>query len=203
MGRRVQGSHRVASRMKRRERFVRRRLGIETLEPRHVLSAANLVISEFMAANSDVLADGDGRFSDWIEVHNAGGTAVNLSDYRLTDAQGDLERWAFPSRMINPGEYLVVFASAPSDGSGGTLNNYVDAGGHLHTNFSLDADGEYLALAYEDPITHILSVVHEYEPEFPPQRSDISYGIAQIANELAYITPGAAAQTIVPTDGSY
>src|SRR5688572_11950216 len=66
----------------------RRRLGLEPLEPRHLLSA-NLLISEFMAANSSALADGDGRFSDWIEVHNAGPTAVNLSDYRLTDSSTD------------------------------------------------------------------------------------------------------------------
>jgi hypothetical protein len=203
MGRRRRGSRPAAVGKKRRERFVRRRLGIETLEPRHVLSAANLVISEFMAANSDTLADGDGRFSDWIEIQNAGATTVNLADYRLTDTPGDLERWAFPSSLINPGEYLVVFASSPSDGAGGTLNNYVDAGGYLHTNFSLDADGEYLALTYEDPATHVVSMVHEYAAEFPPQRSDISYGIAQIANELSYVTPGAAAQTIVPTNDGY
>ncbi|HEX2475794.1 MAG TPA: lamin tail domain-containing protein, partial [Lacipirellulaceae bacterium] len=203
MGRRTRGWARLVGRKKQTARIKQRRLGIETLEPRHVLSAANLVISEFMAANSDTLADGDGRFSDWIEIQNAGATAVNLSDYRLTDTQGALERWAFPSRIINPGEYLVVFASSPSDGLGGTLNNYVDAGGHLHTNFSLDADGEYLALTYEDPVTHVVSVVHEYATTYPPQRSDISYGIAQIATELDYVMPGAAAQTIVPTNSNY
>ena len=33
--------------------------------------AADVVISEFMASNSRTLADRDGDFSDWIEIHNA------------------------------------------------------------------------------------------------------------------------------------
>ncbi|HEX2473854.1 MAG TPA: lamin tail domain-containing protein [Lacipirellulaceae bacterium] len=181
----------------------RRPLSVESLEPRHLLAAANLLITEFMASNSAALADGDGRFSDWIEIHNADATEVDLSNYSLTDAADDLRRWVFPSRMINPGEYLVVFASSPSDGAGGTLDNYVDAGGNLHTNFSLDAEGEYLALAYRDPVSSAVSVVHEYGPEFPPQRANISYGIGQIRSQQSFVSPGAAAKTIVPTSGSY
>ncbi|HEY3391592.1 MAG TPA: lamin tail domain-containing protein, partial [Lacipirellulaceae bacterium] len=192
-----------SARQRKAERPMRRRLGLETLEPRHVLSAANLVISEFMASNSTALADGDGRFSDWIEIQNAGPTTVDLSDYYLTDTADNLRRWEFPARTINPGEYLVVFASSPSDGAGGTLSNYIDAGGNLHTNFSLDADGEYVGLTYEDPLTHEVTIVHEYGPEFPAQRTDISYGIARIAPQSTYLAPGTPAKTIVPTDSTY
>ena len=131
---------------KRRVAHRGRRCHVETLEPRHLLAAANLHITEFMASNSTALADGDGNFSDWIEIRNADLIPVNLSGYFLTDSADELRRWAFPSRTINPGEHLVVFASTPGDGAGGTLNTYIDAGGHLHTNFSLEAAGEYLAL---------------------------------------------------------
>ena len=63
------------------------------------------------------------------------------------------------------GGYLVVFASD---------NNAPDAAGNLHTNFQLDADGEYLALVEPDGET----IAFEFAPEFPPQFSDVSYGIS-------------------------
>src|SRR5688500_12596026 len=98
MGRHGNGLRRILTERVRRPRALRwRRLSLEALEPRHVLSAANLLISEFMASNSGTLADGDGRFSDWIEVQNSSGAAVNLSNYFLTDTAADLRRWAFPS----------------------------------------------------------------------------------------------------------
>jgi CotH kinase protein/Lamin Tail Domain/Chitobiase/beta-hexosaminidase C-terminal domain len=204
MRRQATGSGQIARcKHKRRGAARRRLLRVEALEPRHLLAAANLLITEFMASNSAAVADGDGRFSDWIEIHNAGPTAENLSHYSLTDSADDLRRWVFPSRLINAGEYLLVFASSPTDGAGGTLSNYVDAGGNLHTNFSLDADGEYLALAYRDPATSLVSIVYEYAPGFAPQRADISYGTGQVANEVDFVTAGAAARTIVPTNSAY
>ena len=43
---------------------------LEQLENRHLLAA---MVTEFMAINDSVLADEQGRFSDWIEVHNPHG----------------------------------------------------------------------------------------------------------------------------------
>jgi hypothetical protein len=169
-------------------------LGFEPLEARHLLAAANLVINEFMASNAAGLTDGDNKSSDWIEIHNADSVPVNLADYFLSDTAEELRRWPFPSRTIAPGEYLVVFASSPSDGAGGTVGNYIDSAGHLHTNFSLDAEGEYLALTYEDPATQAVTIVHDFEPVFPLQRTDISYGIESGIGTGAYFTqptPGA------------
>jgi hypothetical protein len=34
-----------------------------------------VLISEFLASNSSVLQDEDGKFSDWIEIHNTGTTS--------------------------------------------------------------------------------------------------------------------------------
>ena len=45
------------------------------------------------------------------------------------------------------------------------------SGKPLHTNFSLDANGEYLAL-----LTPEGEVANGYAPAFPLQTSDISYG---------------------------
>ena len=49
---------------------------------------AQVVISEFMAENSDTLVDEDGDSSDWIELHNESASAVNLLGWTLTDDLG-------------------------------------------------------------------------------------------------------------------
>ena len=145
-------------------------LRCECLESRHLLSA-NVIITEFMASNQGTLDDGDGNSSDWVEIHNAGDAAIDLSGYRLTDAPDDLSKWTFPTVVMEPSDYLVIFAS------GQDTDNYVDAGGNLHTNFRLSAGGEYLGLVAPDG-----SVVSEYGSgtiAYPAQRGDTSYGLAQ------------------------
>ncbi len=73
---------------------------MERLEPRLVLDAygpgSGPVISEFMAVNDATLADEDGDFSDWIEVHNPTDAAVDLDGWYLTDDAADLTGWRFP-----------------------------------------------------------------------------------------------------------
>ncbi|MEM9658976.1 MAG: lamin tail domain-containing protein, partial [Planctomycetota bacterium] len=166
------------------------------LERRQVLSAANLLITEFLASNATGLDDGDGQTSDWIEVHNADNSPVDLSDYYLTDSADDLTKWSFGERTLGPGAYLVVFASAPTDDSGVLLNDYVDGDGYAHANFRLGADGEHLALTYLDPNTLEASVVQSFAPEFPPQRADVSYGVQQATTE--YVGAGSATKYLAP-----
>ncbi len=160
----------------------------ETLEPRRVLAAANLVISEFMATNDEFLLDGDGNDSDWIEIHNADSGAVNLGDYYLTDDDGSLQKWAFPSVNLPSDSYMIVFASAPLDSDGDVIDDYFD-GSYYHTNFKLGSEGEYLALTYEDPATHVVSIVDQYAPEFPEQYPNVSYGVASDAVERYFDMP--------------
>ncbi|MBQ8110067.1 MAG: CotH kinase family protein [Clostridia bacterium] len=88
-----------------------------------------LEISEVMAANHSTLADADGDYSDWIELHNAGDAAIDLAGYCLSDTEGK-SRWPFPALALSPNEYLVVFASG---------KNRRDPAGELHANFSLSA----------------------------------------------------------------
>ncbi|CAN5400050.1 hypothetical protein BH23VER1_BH23VER1_12910 [soil metagenome] len=152
------------------------------------LGAAGLLgqvgITEFMASNSNTLADGNGEFNDWVEIHNAGAEAVDLAGWHLTDAPDNLTRWTFPSVTIDPGGYLVVFASGAGAGSP------PDSLGYLHASFSLAAGGEYLALVRPDGIT----AATEFAPTFPPQRADISYGTPDGTTFGFYDapTPGAA-----------
>lgn len=117
-----------------------------------------------MALNQTVLADEDGGFSDWIEIYNAGATTINLLDWALTDDKEVPLKWLFPDTTLNPDEYLVVFASDKDRSTAGT---------ELHTNFKLSGSGEYLAL------NNALGVaVTEFDPEFPYQQTDYSYGFS-------------------------
>ncbi len=105
--------------------------------------------------------------SEWIELYNGSSRAVSLAGWCLTDDPGDLAKWSFPAgTQLVPNGYLVVFAS------GRPVEDSVDKAGRLHANFSLNKDGEYLALI--DPSG---AVVHEYSPGWPPQETDISDGL--------------------------
>src|SRR5262245_60860694 len=86
---------------------------------------AQVVISEFMAANTGALLDEDGESSDWIELFNSSTTPTNLSGWRLTDDVENLSKWTFPTTNLGPGQFLVVFASG---------KNRAVAGARLHTN---------------------------------------------------------------------
>ena len=174
----------------KRPRITRTLPHMEPLEARLLLSTTPL-ITEFMASNGSTLADGDGNFSDWIEVQNRSDQAIDLGGWHLTDDASRLDTWAFPElpqSLLDPGEYLVVFASDQS------TPDYVDAGGFLHTTFALSADGEYLALVQPDGTT----IGHEYAPQFPSQERDISYGIG-VTQQDVLVDIGDAAEILVPT----
>ena len=74
--------------------------------------AAPVIISEFLAANSNTLADEDGEFEDWIELRNISGTPVNLEGWFLTDDPDEPEKWAFPSVTMPAGGFASPVARA-------------------------------------------------------------------------------------------
>ena len=55
------------------------------------------VITEFMASNSSTSVDEDGDASDWIEIFNPDGSAVDLGGYYLTDDATNLTKWQIPT----------------------------------------------------------------------------------------------------------
>ncbi|MBM3881976.1 MAG: hypothetical protein FJ387_20020 [Verrucomicrobia bacterium] len=145
-------------------------------------------LSEFMANNQTQLADADGEYSDWIELANPDPAPLDLSGYYLTDDPDRPTRWRFPAVILGAGERLLVFAS----GKDRRL-----PGAPLHTNFRLDAAGEYLALVEPDGQT----VVSEFAPQFPPQWADLSYGWPE-PDSARDLLAGARVQVTVPAPGS-
>ena len=159
-----------------------KRLRIEQLEDRRVL-AATPIITEFMASNSATILDGNGQSSDWVEIYNPTGAAINLAGWSLTDNDENLQKWTFPSTTIGAGQYLIVFASDK------TVANYIDPLGYRHTTYALSAGGEYLGLV--DPSGAIVS---EFADEYPGQSPDVSYGLdgVGLGAYFSHPTPGAA-----------
>jgi len=128
---------------------------------------SQVAITEFMASGNIVIADEDGDYPDWVEIHNAGTNAVNLNGWFLTDTATNLTRWRFPSTNLVANGNIVVFASGKDRTSP-----------RLHANFSLNADGEYLALVMPDGVT----IASQFTPQFPQQYSGYSYGVFQGTN---------------------
>ncbi len=82
-----------------------------------------VVISEFMAANVDVLQTrvreevgdsfrGESQYPDWIELHNVSSVSFDVGGFHLTDDQKDITQWQIPAdTIIPPGGYLVILGS--------------------------------------------------------------------------------------------
>jgi len=137
------------------------------LYPRHksifisspVITTSDLVINELCADNDNVIQDNAGDYNDWIEIYNPTMSEILLSGKYLTDKPDNLTKWQIPSDIIiGAGEYLLVWCDEEQEE------------GNLHTNFSLSANGEFIALTSSDGITIIDSI------SFGLQLTDVSYG---------------------------
>ena len=147
---------------------------------------AHPTINEFVAENTDGITDPTDPLShpDWIEIYNLNPYGMSLAGYRL---KNNLAQWDFPAGSgIAANGYVVVLASG---------KNLTNPAAMMHTNFTLDAEGEYLALVRISD----LAVATEFSPAYPNQFKDTSYGWWQPRNGFRYFgaptgtpTPGAA-----------
>lgn len=103
-----------------------------------------IIITEAMPANNSTLTDKSGQYADWVEIFNRGDKALNLEGYGLSDDPGTPLLWRFPAVTIEPGEYLLVFASGDTN-----LPAAGDPATELHANFRLSAYQENIVLSDE------------------------------------------------------
>ncbi|MGI5976266.1 MAG: CotH kinase family protein [Candidatus Limivicinus sp.] len=112
------------------EGYIRRQESFEVSSP--------LIISEVMVYNNSILRQKQLGFCDWVEVKNISGGTLELSDYFLSDDNGNMQRWRFPTGELAPGAAAVVICDTsplPADK------------GYLKADFALSSDGEELFLA--------------------------------------------------------
>lgn len=116
-----------------------------------------LLVSEFQALNTTTITDPDFQsYSDWLELFNAGGSDLDISDYWLTDDLLQPEKWKIPAGQVIPaGGYLLIWADGRDTG--------------LHAGFKLSGQGE--AIGIFSPGGEIIDTV-----VYSAQRSDFSTG---------------------------
>jgi len=154
--------------------------------------AADVLINEFMADNDETLLDGDGKYSDWIEIYNTGTSNVDLTGWYLSDDTNELDKWSFPSTNLAAGSYMVVFAS------GADSNNYIDSLGYLHTTFKLakNDDGQHESVLLV--ATNGVTIQHGFI-DYPEQSGDVSYGLPQDITVHTLIAEGEDAKALIPS----
>jgi hypothetical protein len=134
-----------------------------------------IYINEFMASNSSTALSYDfTEYADWIEIHNAEDTSVNIGGFYLSDDLSDPQKWQIPSgTMIRSGRRALFWADGYDQDK--------------HTNFKLSATGEEIGLFTSEGVL-IDSI------RFPQQYPDISYGRSPDAGEqwlyFEQATPG-------------
>ncbi|MFK7926071.1 MAG: lamin tail domain-containing protein [Bacteroidia bacterium] len=122
---------------------------------------SDLTINEVMSMHDTTIVDAFGEREDWIELHYAGISAIDIGGVFLTDDKDDLTKWQLSNSLsVPPGGYVQFWAD--DDPEQGTL----------HTDFKLDNEGEWIALVQRigESITILDSI------SIPALPENISYG---------------------------
>ena len=124
----------------------------------HPVPRVGVTINEFLASNTHTNYDPDFKeFSDWIELYNNTSSSKNISGYYLSDDPAVLDKWKIPYGITIPAhKTLLIWADKKN-----TKRT------QLHTNFSLNADGEEIILS--NSAKQVIDRI-----KFPKQKSDIS-----------------------------
>jgi len=136
---------------------------------KNYIKESKLFINEIMVKNTYTIKDNDNEYSDYIELYNGYKDSINLSGYHISDSEFDLDKWTFPDISINPGEYLIIYASG---------KDICDKEKRIcHTSFKLSSKGEVLLLT--DYSGNILNKFN-----YPEMSNDISYGFVNDKYDL-------------------
>ena len=151
------------------------------LDPNAVLNSVR--INEIAAANVNGLRDENNEVQDWVELYNTSASTVSLAGWSLSDDEEDPAKWTFPPVSIAGRGYLIVFCS-------GKDRRPTTSGARLHSNFSLNPDGEFIGL-YNAEVPRLL--VSSFNP-YPNQRTDYSWGYDPLDQPRYFQTqsPGAS-----------
>lgn len=147
--------------------------GVVDLRP--AFDPDGVYISELMASNRAQIQDEDGDWPDWIELYNGASGPVDLTGWALSDDDANQRKWVFPALTMQPGEYLLVFASGKDRREGAAL----------HANFKLSTGSEAVRL---------------YDAE-GKVRSWMEYDALPAETSLSRQPDGATTTEIMPTPG--
>lgn len=145
--------------------------GYSAFDAANRLPLGGVYISEFGGSTGSVA-------SDWVELHNSTGSAVRLGGYGLSNNPKNPAKWVFPDISIEPGEYLLLYATGSADKAQKK---------NLKLNFNISSTGE--ALFFFDPNGKLIDKLSAGR-----MRSGQSYGRDGSDNRFYYAEPTPGAQ---------
>ena len=81
------------------------------------MHAQTLVINELMQSNIDCVMDDLNEFPDsWVELYNAGSTAVNLQSFSIGTTDKADNAWQLPDKMVAAKQYVLVYCDKEEQG---------------------------------------------------------------------------------------
>lgn len=145
--------------------------GYSAFDAANRLPLGGVYISEFGGSTGSVA-------TDWVELHNSTGSAVSLAGYGLSNNPKNPAKWVFPDISIEPGEYLLLYATGSADKAQKK---------NLKLNFNISSTGE--ALFFFDPNGKLIDKLSAGR-----MRSGQSYGRDGSDNRFYYAEPTPGAQ---------
>lgn len=145
--------------------------GYSAFDAANRLPLGGVYISEFGGSTGSVA-------SDWVELHNSTGSAVSLGGYGISNNPKNPAKWVFPDISIEPGEYLLLYATGSADKAQKK---------NLKLNFCISSTGE--ALFFFDPNGKLIDKLSAGR-----MRSGQSYGRDGSDNRFYYAEPTPGAQ---------
>ena len=144
--------------------------GYSAFDAANRLPLGGVYISEFGGSTGSVA-------SDWVEIYNSTGSAVNLGGYGISNNPKNPAKWVFPDISIEPGEYLLLYATGSADKAQKK---------NLKLNFCISSTGE--TLFFFDPNGKLIDKLSAGR-----MKSGQSYGRDGSDNRYYYAdpTPGA------------
>ena len=145
--------------------------GYSAFDAANRLPLGGVYISEFGGSTGSVA-------SDWVEIYNSTGSAVSLGGYGLSNNPKNPAKWVFPDISIEPGEYLLLYATGSADKAQKK---------NLKLNFCISSTGE--ALFFFDPNGKLIDKLSAGR-----MKSGQSYGRDGSDNRFYYAEPTPGAQ---------
>lgn len=145
--------------------------GYSAFDAANRLPLGGVYISEFGGSTGSVA-------SDWVEIYNSTGSAVSLAGYGLSNNPKNPAKWVFPDISIEPGEYLLLYATGSADKAQKK---------NLKLNFNISSTGE--TLFFFDPGGKLIDKLSAGR-----MRSGQSYGRDGSDNRYYYADPTPGAQ---------
>lgn len=84
-------------------------------------TSKQVVVNEVCSSNFTLLQDENGRYSDYIELYNAGSQAVSMDHWFLSDDEKQLEKYPLDGIVLGPKEYYVVWLDGRDDADAGKI----------------------------------------------------------------------------------